>query len=456
MRALVLPWAVLVIAAGLAAQEDVVETWPDGTVRERYHTDAEGRKDGTWERFRADGSLEVRAVYRRGERSGPWTELAPDGTVTRIETYRRDVLHGRRESFHPDGELATRTSWRDGVLDGPFEEHGPGDAWERTGRYRDGELHGTVKVLRGRKTVSRQAWVHGVLARLDDIDAPFPVAEDSLRQTIAEILAPPPSDQNADDADPKAPSRRAALRRLKAYRFLCRVPYEELELVPDWNDLCDAAAEVCKRNGGLSHDPPQPPGMDDERYEQGHLGASRSNLSGGGMVRSVDGYMDDSDPTNIDRIGHRRWCLNPAMKRTAFGEHEGYSAMWAMDGSGSAPKGLDAVLYPPAGWVPVDFFGPRHAWSIALLRGSEPDSDELVARVRRLDEHWVPEGEPLELDWLAMAGGGYGRSPCIVFRPVGIEVRPGARYLAEVSTDGGRSFDWRYVVAFCSPAGERR
>jgi hypothetical protein len=447
--------AALALCAAAASQQEVVETWPDGSVRERFAVDADGRRDGAYERFREDGSVELRGLYLRGERSGTWTGFAPDGRRTVVETFRHDQLDGRRETFHPDGALAQRAVWRRGLLDGAFEEHAADGVRSRTGRYADGELHGTVQVSAGRRTLSRQTWVRGELARLDDIDRPFPVARHALLETLAAILAEP-DPPVAADGDPKAPRRAAALRRLMAYRHLCRLAYAELELVPEWNDLCDAAAEVCAANGGLSHDPPRPPGMDEERYRQGHLGASRSNLSGGGMVGSVDAYMDDSDPSNIDRIGHRRWCLNPAMRKTGFGEHEGYSAMWSMDGSGSAPKGMEAVLYPPPGWVPVDMFGPRRAWSVALLRGGSPRADQLAARVRRLDEDWVPTGEPLALDWLNVAGGGYGGAPCAVFRPVGIEVRPGIRYLAELSVDGGRTFAWRYVVAFCEPVGAPR
>ncbi len=33
----------------------------------------------------------------------------------------------------------------------------------------------------------------------------------------------------------------------------------------------------------------------------------------------VNGWMDDGDPGNISRLGHRRWILNPSMGATGFG-----------------------------------------------------------------------------------------------------------------------------------------
>jgi hypothetical protein len=253
------------------------------------------------------------------------------------------------------------------------------------------------------------------------------------------------------NSDPLLDKRLSSLRRLQGYRALCGLDYTEMSLVPEWNAMCDAAAEVCRRNGGLDHTPKQPPGMPTERYQLGYQGASHSNLhAGGGMLNSVDGYMDDSDPSNIDRVGHRRWCLNPTMKKTGFGEDEGYSAMWSFDQSGQVPKGLRAVFYPPRGHCPVEMFSARHAWSIQLVRGGAPPQDRLQVRIRALDADFLPSGEPLPLDHCSVAPASFGGYACLIFRPVGIEVAPGRAYLAEVSLDSGKTFEFRYVVAFCS------
>ena len=113
--------------------------------------------------------------------------------------------------------------------------------------------------------------------------------------------------------------------------------------------------------------------------------------------------------------------------------------------------GLDAVYYPPRGYVPVDLFGARHAWSITLLRGGKPSKDKLKVLIFELDENYLKRGAPLQLDYRNVAGGGFGGGPCLLFRPVGLRVEPGRRYLAEVSVDGGNSVAHRYVVEFCEP-----
>jgi hypothetical protein len=158
--------------------------------------------------------------------------------------------------------------------------------------------------------------------------------------------------------------------------------------------------------------------------------------------------MNDSDPKNIDRVGHRRWCLNPAMKYTGFGEADRFSAMWSFDGSGGGVAGLEAVYYPPPGHVPVAYFGPRHAWSISIVRGRQADTKDARIEIVELDELYLPKGKPLTIDYLNATKGGAGIGNCLIFRPAGLVVSPGRRYWCEVSLDGGKSVAYRYLVEF--------
>src|SRR5688572_16880746 len=82
-----------------------------------------------------------------------------------------------------------------------------------------------------------------------------------------------------------------------------------------------AADETSPRLHKPRHAPERPPAMSDDHYNIGKHGAGQSNLFMGPTepASCVDGWMDDSDPTNIDRVGHPRWILNPAMGTTAFG-----------------------------------------------------------------------------------------------------------------------------------------
>ncbi len=462
--------------------EEVVENHANGKVRLRYQTDADGRRHGLFEQFRESGQLEIRcryadgalnglhetfyeggepavvASYLKGKKHGTWRELTVDGLPRLTATYRNDVLNGKYESFDEAGHCTLSANYKEGVLHGAMTQYFPERDRRWIGRYKNGVVDGAVSVKDGKKTVCKQKWKAGVLVRLNG-EEPFARSLSQVRDGIETVLRRPegtPEPGSGTDDDPKAGDRAAALRRLKAYRFLCGVPYEKLKLDPALNKLCDAAAEACALNGGLSHTPSKPPGMDDDRYRDAKRGARNSNLSGGPMISSVDSYMDDSDSSNISRVGHRRWCLDPALGKTAFGSFKNYSAMWAIDSSGSSAKGISALLYPPAGWVPTDMFGPNYAWSVSILRGAAPVEDRVEAKVFELDEHWVKKGEPLELNWQSVSrtegqGAEIGGAPALIFRPVGVRVVPGAKYQAEVSLDGGKSIAHRYVVAFYDP-----
>ncbi|HTF90489.1 MAG TPA: hypothetical protein VK843_18880 [Planctomycetota bacterium] len=397
---------------------------PNGQVHERFFIDAQGRKTGAYDAYRTDGTLEVHYKFEAG------------------------VLDGRAEEYFADGRtVKSGGEYQAGLRRGTWLFVSDDQLRRQRADYKAGRLNGLVLVEVGNKVISKQRWKDDELERLDDLIV-FPVAKSALREKLSSILAAP--SEKADSKDAVEAERSAALRRLQAYRALCSLPWEGMSLVPEWNLRCEAAAEVCAKIGGLNHTPPKPPDMDDARYRLGYEGASHSNLSvGTDMPGSVDGYMDDSDPTNIDRVGHRRWCLNPAMKRTGFGSSGTYSAMWSMDTSGKSVRGLDAVTYPPPGWCPTNMLADDAAFSISRLTGGEPKLEDLRVHVRPLDSDWVPMDE-IKLDYLGVsAGGGIGSGSCIIFRPEHVKVALESRYLVEVSTDAGKSLSFRYVVAFC-------
>lgn len=460
----------LFLLGPLALAQSVVETRHDsGALKERFEVDAQGRKHGKYEAFREDGTRLQTAVYRTdrlhglsvefdsaerprlealyasGERSGQWREY-DKGVLRLAATYANDMLDGSWARYDEEGRPVARGSYKRGALNGRYVELRPVDAWESSVEYRAGVLHGKGTITVAGKLVSKRKWDEGRLVELDGC-VPFPIAREALEAELAAARVAPAGNAT----DPISDDRQFALARLRTYRALCGLPWRHIQLVPKWNELCDAAAEICAAHGKLDHTPPKPAGFDDERYRQGYEGASKSNLFGGGLRGSVDAYMDDSDPSNIDRIGHRRWCLNPTMGATGFGASGRWTAMWAMDSSGPSPQGLDAVFYPARGYVPVDLFGPRHAWSIQLLSGAPPrDASAFDVVVQRLDEHFQATGEPLALDWKNLGGGGFGGGACLVFRPVGVEVAPGARYRVQVRETKTKVARFDYVVEFCA------
>ncbi|MHC4514323.1 MAG: CAP domain-containing protein [Planctomycetota bacterium] len=415
----------IMLCAGVvpAQFEEVVETYLDGAVRARYSIDAKGHKVGQYVRYYRDGTIRLRATYRENIRNGRYETYYRSGKKRLATAYRNGKLHGKHQEFSKDGRRTL------------------------TAHYQDDVLHGSFDVVLDGKSLTRQVWKQGALFQLNG-HQPFPRSLASIQSQLKTILKAP-AEVPGVDKDPKLPLRLAALRRLQAYRYLCMLAWADMTLDPTMNVLCEAAAQVCEKIGRLDHHPPKPAGMDDDTYNKGYRGASHSNLSmGSGMVRSVDSYMNDSDPSNIARVGHRRWCLNPGMRKTGFGSSGRFSAMWSHDSSGGGAGGIAAIYYPPRGYTPVDFFGPRHAFSISIIKGGQAKKDSLDIKITPLDKQYLPAGAPLELDYLNVTTGGAGVPHVLIFRPVGLVVEPGRRYWVAVSYDKGKTLAHEYLVEF--------
>lgn len=248
----------------------------------------------------------------------------------------------------------------------------------------------------------------------------------------ARAAAPAPRWPKADKDDVPPPTAgelakaRAELARLNGYRYLAGLSHD-VQLDPDLSWNCKFGAELCKRHGTINHTPPRPQGMPEPAYKRGFEATSKSNLhwtSGGeGLVGSVDGYMDDSDPSNVRVVGHRRWCLNPPLGKTGFGVVDGFSAQWVMDSSGPSSSGA-IVCFPSAGLHPVAYFTPGTAWSVSLdparyrVSGTNIKVFELrsLAQARAFPKDLKGLKE-IPLSDVRLSTEGSGIPQCLIFRP---------------------------------------
>ena len=268
---------------------------------------------------------------------------------------------------------------------------------------------------------------------------------DEIKKTLSTILTP--DDKKADD-------NTKALRKLKAYRYLSGLAYEDLTLDDKYNQMCLAGAKLCEKIGKLEHTPKNP-GLPEDEYKLGYKGTSQSNLAQGTLtlVESVDGWMDDSDEANIDRLGHRRWCLNPTMQKTGFGQSGEFTLMFSFDRNRKKVPDYDLICYPAPGYMPIEFFGINHAWSVTLnpkkyktpAKGFEP-------KIFAADDMGMKKGEPLALNYRNVDATGFGIANCIIFRPEKLALTPRSRYVVELEgiqpQAGTKATTLRYVVEF--------
>lgn len=392
----------------------------------------------------ASGKVKAKYAVTEGVKDGPFTEYYESGKVRAKGTYKAGVLDGTHTAYYPTGPAMAVATYDAGKLNGKYAEDTPKGARRLTATYKGGELT-SLQFLANGKPVAEQSFQPG------DWVPPRRLAEIQLEQAAVAPAAP------AKSTDPIDRQREAALRRLMAYRALCRVPYADLALDKDMNDQAAAGAELCQALGRLEHRPQNTLGWDADKFDLAFKGTSRGNLYGGSaphaLATSVDAYMDDSDPKNIDRVGHRMWCLNPTMQKVGFGlSPKGtFSAMWAHDRSRKPVPDYDFVAYPPPGFVPSGLFGARYAWSFTPNPKKYTVTDLPLMKAKlylKTDKSADKPGAEVKLDYNEP---GNFLTPNAIFRPQAVNLAEGTRYVVEVTgfkTLEGKDVTFTYMVIF--------
>ncbi|MFB9277466.1 CAP domain-containing protein [Cohnella cellulosilytica] len=240
------------------------------------------------------------------------------------------------------------------------------------------------------------------------------------------------------------------------YRFVSGLPYD-LTATTDLNAQAQYGAVLLAAEDDFSHEPAKPWDMPQAFYKRGLESASSSNLYAyyGGedhiAALSIDAYMEDSDTSNLAEVGHRRWILNPPLKRIGLGQaasEEGwiYSVMQVVDESRAKVPDFNYVAYPANGAFPLEIFGPDYAWSVSLNeeKFQAPEGKKVtVTVVRQRDRKtWTLNskyGKVAEKgNYFTVEPSGYGSGAAIIFRPGGIlKYEDGDRY--QVTIQGLRS-----------------
>ncbi|WP_161793319.1 CAP and S-layer homology domain-containing protein [Cohnella kolymensis] len=237
------------------------------------------------------------------------------------------------------------------------------------------------------------------------------------------------------------------------YRFISGLPYD-ITTTAALNLKAQHGSVLLAAGDEFSHTPAQPADMANEFYKIGYGSTSSANIYGSYgyvdhiMARSIDAYMEDSDTYNLDRVGHRRWILNPPLKQVGLGLADSktkwtYSALQVFDVSRSGEVDYRYIAYPAPGPIPNEVFESYYAWSVSINPDeyATPAQSQVSVTVKR-----ERDGRTWELDagvsqvtakgaYFNVENSHYGTGPAIIFRPDGIdEYRDGDRY--EVTVNG--------------------
>ena len=238
-------------------------------------------------------------------------------------------------------------------------------------------------------------------------------------------------------------------------RFITGLPSD---VVLD-NDLINKGqhGSVLLKASTFSHTPSKPSDMDDDFYNLAYSSTSSSNIGMGyqSLASSIkDGYMSDDDINNIDRVGHRRWILNPKLLKTGFGYSYGSMTMQVFDQSRTTTYDYDYISWPAKNLFPNDFFKVSDPWSVTLnpLKYSAPSKSLVRVKLQSIDKEWNfsdidtnKSGKYFNVDT-----GGYGVNNAIIFRPDSITSYSGSYTvtITGIKTKEGAETTVNYTVTF--------
>ncbi|MEX0641543.1 MAG: hypothetical protein WD468_02525 [Pirellulales bacterium] len=441
--------AAIVAALGSAAANaaPVEEKYDNGQIKVRY-VEKNGKKNGKYEEFHENGKLKVLATYVLDRLNGAYQTHHENGIMHVAATYRAGKLNGKYIERNDKGQQVLTVDYVNGLRHGKLVKFKDGKP-ERTFAYRADEIVGAGGIITHPYTRSELAAKLATIYMTRFVAPPAPPAP------------PAPAGRSApaarESGPPVKPTEFAteeqlrAVQRLNAYRFLCGAP-ADVVIDPEYTNYCKAGANLCKKLGRIEHTPKNP-GMPEDEYKAGYHGTSNSNLAQGHhkMSEALDGLMDDSDDSNIARVGHRRWCLNVLMQATGFGRTDDMVNQWSLDQRRKVVPKWQMVLYPARGYMPNEYFGDRHAWSVVLNPTQYKIGPDVKAEIYELDDDYQAK-TALEFDFSNFKseesrGTGYA----LIFRPKKLDMSDGKKYGVQVSgvnTPDGKPTTITYVVEF--------
>jgi len=223
------------------------------------------------------------------------------------------------------------------------------------------------------------------------------------------------------------------LNTFKFVRYLAGLS-ENIIYTDELNNLGQHGAVILARLGHLTHTPSKPSDMDQVFYKRAYESTTTANIhmttaNSSTLQEAVRGFCDDSDEGNIDRLGHRRWMLNPKLGKTGFGYATSSSGSFipiqVFDQSNTEKIDMDYVLWPNKGYFPSSFFTTTQAWSVSL----NPDSYNLsrckpIVKLTCLSngKEWVfsASDKNKKGKYFNIEKTNFGMPYCIIFRPDGI------------------------------------
>ncbi|MBI9012714.1 MAG: S-layer homology domain-containing protein [Clostridiales bacterium] len=216
---------------------------------------------------------------------------------------------------------------------------------------------------------------------------------------------------------------------LKFIRFLAYVS-DDIYASSEANELSQHGALLIGVSE-FSHTPKKPDDMDNVFYDKGYEATSTGNLAAGvsTLVESIKRLMDDSDVSNIERIGHRRWQLLPNLKEFGVGfvttdaSYTYYTVIKVFKDMETEVRPYNTVNWPSETAFPMEFFDKYTPWSVTLNPSiyDVSKSQDIEVSIKDIKSgliwYFDKNDKALEGEYFNVETSGYGVPFCLIFRP---------------------------------------
>lgn len=264
------------------------------------------------------------------------------------------------------------------------------------------------------------------------------------------------------------------LNALNFYRYISGLP-GDIAATDALNQSAAYGAVLLAAEGEFSHEPGRPADMPQSFYDKGLESTTTANIFGSYgydnhiLAASIEAYMEDSDEFNLDRLGHRRWILNPPLQKVGMGLARGqdeydYATLQVFDDSRSERVGFHYIPYPARGAFPIEVFGGTTAWSVSVnpLEYATPELKSVKVTLTRMRDGkiWRFDSGANKVtakgNYFNVETQKFGSGPAIIFRPDSIaEYAAGEQFDVRIEGLKGKDGSDRtiaYSVNFVSAA----
>ena len=112
-------------------------------VEEGYYVN--GRKEGIWTKFFADGGVQLKGTYNNNRPEGPFTRYYPNGKIAEQGDFRSNGYKGLLLRYHENGQLAYRANFNNqGQESGKVSYYHPNGKLALSYTVKNGEVQGQV------------------------------------------------------------------------------------------------------------------------------------------------------------------------------------------------------------------------------------------------------------------------------------------------------------------------